>query len=864
MATEDDRNRDLIIANKQFTYIQDGSSGKVRVRVGPVKVSLSQTDCPVIWDDKKQEFKRLDSVSQAVLQPFVNVPEGHYVVLSNPALSSEAGVSEHPKDEYDGMMVSLQFGRTVNIPGPAHFALWPAQSAKVVEGHRLRSNEYLLVSVTNEEQARENWSKAVVKPQISTLESSGTGKESVTKEEGKSTQETTNPSVGSVADSEKVTMGQLLVVKGTEVAFYIPPTGLEVIADSTGKYVRDAVTLERLEYCILLDEKGTKEYLPGPAVVFPSPTQTFVTQQGSRKFKAIELNPQSGIHLKVIADYEENDVRYKAGEELILTGSEQAIYFPRPEHAIIKYDDREIHYAIAIPSGEARYVLNKQSGTVDLKKGPAMFLPDPREEVIVRRILDRPTVELWFPGNTKAVEINKHLQELADQEDVGFLADAEVRRTAVTRSAQRVSSEEVLGAAAHFGDEISRKTTYTPPRAITLDTKYDGAVTIEVWSGYAVLITNKTGKRDVVVGPAIRLLEYDESLMPMQLSTGKPKTTDRLYKTTYLLVSNNKVSDIILAETKDLCQVEIKVSYRVNFEGDDREKWFAVQNYVKLLTDHTRSLIGNAVKHVGIEEFNDHAIDIVRDTILGQPQEGGLRKGREFKENGMRIYDVEVFEVKIGDKDIAELLKGAQRATVQQALQIAGLERNLDARKREHNVLREIADLETQTELQELELDLIKARKRSDMDQEKAAMEGSLVNLKLTHREEMELLTQKIREINLEVEKAEADQELIIDKARLDQRLEELKAEGAAFVEKMNAVSPDFIAAIQAFSDKALTGEMAQSVSPLAILGGKNFTDVMSKVFVGTGLGTLFTDMVTRKTGGGNGETAVQTRGRDL
>ena len=58
--------------------------------------------------------------------------------------------------------------------------------------------------------------------------------------------------------AEEYFMGQLLVIKGTEVSFYVPPTGIEVIplGGKGGDYARDAVTLERLEYAILKDEDG--------------------------------------------------------------------------------------------------------------------------------------------------------------------------------------------------------------------------------------------------------------------------------------------------------------------------------------------------------------------------------------------------------------------------------------------------------------------------------------------------------------------------------------------------------------------------------------------------------------------------------
>src|SRR5690606_31933781 len=120
----------------------------------------------------------------------------------------------------------------------------------------------------------------------------------------------------------------------------------------------------RLEYCILLDENGNKRYIQGPDVVFPRPTETFVSIRGKRKFRAIELNENTGLYLKVIAPYEEDGVHYKVGDELFITGKDTMIYMPRTEHAIIKYGEQERHYGVAIPAGEARYVLDRQKGAI--------------------------------------------------------------------------------------------------------------------------------------------------------------------------------------------------------------------------------------------------------------------------------------------------------------------------------------------------------------------------------------------------------------------------------------------------------------------------------------------------------------------
>jgi major vault protein len=291
----------------------------------------------------------------------------------------------------------------------------------------------------------------------------------------------------------------------------------------------------------LLDEDGNKRYIKGPAVVFPKPTEAFVEKNGSRKFKAIELNEISGLYIKVIAPYEENGQSYKVGDELFITGRDQMIYFPRPEHAVIRYGEREVHHAVAIPAGEARYVLNRLTGQITLKKGPAMFLPDPRKEVIVRRVLDPKSVALWFPGNQEALEYNRRLMSLTRQKKgEEFVQDREARELLGVAEAGRAAAPAETVPEGFVGDEFTRRQQFSPPRTITLDTKYEGAVAINVWTGYAVLVVSRVGKRKVIVGPGAHLLEYFETLEPVELSTGTPKTDEQTMKTVYLRVLHTR------------------------------------------------------------------------------------------------------------------------------------------------------------------------------------------------------------------------------------------------------------------------------------------------------------------------------------
>ena len=801
MATDPRSQQDLVLAPGEYVFALDTTKGTVSVLIGPYQQGISGNATPVIWDGK--QFTRRQTYEE-VMQRFVNVQEGDYVEITNPSRDTK---NEHPIDGASNSLVELVFGRRVVIPGPAYFALWPRQSHKVIGGHQLRSNQYLLVRVYNDQEALANWEKAVIKK-------ASNGKEAEQ----------------AVAKPDQLTTGQLLIIKGTEISFYIPPTGIEVVADRNGSLVREAVTLERMEFCILKEERGEKRYVQGPDVVFPSPTETFVEINGEVKFKPIELTPISGLYIKVIADYKDaDDTEHKKGDELFITGAQQAIYYPRPEHNIIKYGDRTVHYAVAVPKGEGRYVLDREKGEVKLVKGPTMLLPDPRKEVIARRVLDQNQVVLWYPGNTKAVEINRQLK--SELEESGL--EAEARRI----DARSLSNRGERSADAFAGDALNRGTTYNQPRTITLDTKYDGAVGISPYPGFAVLVVNKSGDRAVVEGPAAILLEYDQSLMPMELSTGTPKTDSKTIKTVYLQVKNNRVSDkVIGVETKDLVPVDVTVAYRVNFEGDDPLSWFQVDNYVRHLTEHARSILRNAVKQVGIEEFYKNPIVIIRDAILGRPIDGTERKGLVFKENAMRVYDVDVLEIKIEDPGTADLLEGAQLEALRNTLQIAAKERELDKTKRIETAEREIASEKVTTEM---------AKTGLEIDQLKKQLEKSLTDLASRNKQEEERLKAEegrqgildaISASSLAREKSKKDQELAFTKQEIEQELAKLAQETKEIVERAGAVDDKLIAALQAFGDKEIMAKTAEAMAPLAIFRNSGVLEVFAGLLKGTPL----------------------------
>jgi major vault protein len=843
MANDAGRDRDLVLAPGEFAFVQDTTKGIVNVNVGPYKTSMAGTDQPVVWDREKLRFVRTE------LEPSIQrnrvAPEGFYLVLYNPA-SEES--KDQPREGSSSNQAPLNVGHRVNIPGPVNRPLWPGQMADVIRGHHIRSNQYLLAQVYNDVEASKNWHAAVVKP--AAVADSGTPPATPP------TPEAAAPAVPPVQPA-RFTPGQLMIIKGTDVSFFIPPTGIKVVPESEGQFVREAVTLERLEYCILLDEDGNKRFVQGPDVVFPEPTEQFVVKDNLRKFKAIELNETTGIYVKVIADYEDATGKHKAGDELFITGKEQAIYFQREEHSVIRYGEQTKHYAVAVPAGEGRYVLNRITGVITLVKGPRMLLCDPRTEVIVRRVLSQGTAALWYPNNSRVLQVNRELEE-AMGKTVDSASQYTASLTGPTLSSERGLQalnyvEETARASRQLaGDTFARGTKFTPPRTITLDTKYEGAVSVVVWTGYAVWVIPKTGERKVVVGPANVLLEYDETLAPLELSTGRPKSDGKLFRTAYLRVHNNKVSDLVAIETKDLVRVNMTLSYRVNFEGEDQTKWFAVENYVRLLTDHLRSKIRNAAKQVGIEEFYSNPISIVRDTVLGSVATGATgpanakRPGLTFEENNMRVYDVEVLEVKIDDPNVAGLLNAAQLLALKSAIQISQEEQQLATTLRSEELKRKTATALAETIVKNSEetkreltahLEVAVARVKSETEAERT---------RLIEQQGQSEVRSELNDADLSRKKAQDDARLAVRGAEIKLELSRILGESEEIVKRANSVSPALAAALSTFSDQALVEKISTSLAPMAAMSGFSAADILAKLFHGTPFEQVMSALGTR------------------
>lgn len=803
------RQRDLVLSINEFCFLQNKTNGSIKSHVGPLTMTISQQEALVVFNAKTKKFEETTDFEKAK-QLFTSAPEGWYIILKNPTTDGQ-----YPEvGKANTTPTTVKIGTKVNIPGPTTFALYPGQMAKTVRGHKLRSNQYLIARVYDADAAMKGMEQATI------IDAEGN--------------EATETKVN------QYFVGQLLVIKGTEVSFYIPPTGIEVVPQTPygDDYVRDAITLERLEYAILKDEDGEKRYVHGPAVVFPKPTETFVkAPKGGSIFRALELSPISGIYIKVIAEYEENGVKHPIGEELFITGNEQMIYYPRPEHAMIQYDGKYMHHAIAIPEGEGRYILNRLTGEIKTIRGPQMYLPDPRKEVVVKRKLTAKECSLIYPGNKEVMAYNEELNDSR----MSKMANRGMANKSLD-DVYSTSNQEATLAIFEANANISRGVSYTKPRTITLDTKFDGVVGVNVWTGYAINVVSKTGKREVVVGPQTRLLDYDETLEAMELSTGRPKTTDYLLSTAYLRVENNKISDLINVQTKDFVDVQIKVSYCVDFLEEYKDKWFSVENYVKYLCDRERSLMKREAKQHTIEDFYANVSDIVRRITLNESDNGEasdkkkpVRKGRLFKENGMLVHDVEVLSVSV-EANVARILNQHQEEMIRNTLELSDAEKKNEIAKKLADYEREEAELNSANKMHKLELQKVYEAEQLKNEEEFAKLRRAQTQAAKQAEADLQDIYDAIHRAKLERDKAIDDAKIATER-ELAAIEKSKQAAYAETVEKiMGAISEDLVAAMTSKANSEMTVEIAKNLSPYAMAKDQSVSSFVNELLKGTTL----------------------------
>lgn len=583
------------------------------------------------------------------------------------------------------------------------------------------------------------------------------------------------------------------------------------------RLVRNAVVLGEKEYCVIIDADGKREIKRGPARVFPGPYDTFmIAGSRNRVYDAYELLPTRALWLRVIAQIareglqrklphgyklEDGKANFHPGDEILLTGvstffvpfNEIEVLSPRSGQAVIGNDHASVFIeAIGIDQKSGIYVRDLATGEVRLVKGKQSYLVDPRKEVQIVRVVSPEQWNLWIACN-----------------------------------------------------ECRTKQATGP-------TKTPWALSVTVPPNTAVLATSATGQR-VIEGPCVTLLEYEESLQTLTLSTGTPKKDDTPIKTAFLRTVGNRISDIIMIETSDFVRIGIKVSYTVTFVPEHKNKWFNHENYIQFLVDHLRSIVRARCRTTSLPDLWPKVPQIVRDVILGVKEKEGARPGRLFAENGARVDEVEVLTAKIEDEAIAKLMTDAQSEAVKQQIGDRRAQDNLTSAKLRANVAREEATIneeshQRQAKLNELVADLAHRREmqviRDSEVREREKLTGQLTRQaeSLKAQLEREHTSRESQANGLRVMAgAEAEATRTRSEAELDakQKINALdialiNAKSAATVAEHNSVQKGLIEAMTALGDKAFLAQAAENMNLVSLIKGQNVVQILEGVLGNT------------------------------
>jgi hypothetical protein len=209
--------RKIPVTDRQFLWVQDDDKGEVILHVGPTMVSPTAAD-RVVVDDGNGGFREATTGQP---QRMVELSDSQYAVMFNPLADQLDGEGSNGKFK-QGRNESrpLRNGTRDMIPGPCSFFLRPGQRVEVRDAHELASNQYLVVKVYGDVDVGAPYYKITARSAaITTATAEDVSGASTTTLEG--------------AEPAELTRGQLIVIRGLDTQFYIPPTGVDVVPDLT-------------------------------------------------------------------------------------------------------------------------------------------------------------------------------------------------------------------------------------------------------------------------------------------------------------------------------------------------------------------------------------------------------------------------------------------------------------------------------------------------------------------------------------------------------------------------------------------------------------------------------------------------------
>lgn len=583
------------------------------------------------------------------------------------------------------------------------------------------------------------------------------------------------------------------------------------------------------------------ELMNGRKVVVPGPV-TFPLWPG-QKAKVIAGHELREDEYLIVRVYEQVDGDASPiGTEKIVKGSDTSFYVPRTGLEVVPHEKGYVRKALLLRKNMGLHMRVVKPFTA--KEGDQV---PPGVYASGQDIFLKEREGFFFP--TEQLEIVGEVQSIPIAEKEGIYV----------REIETGKISTVAGPTNFLPDPTKQELVprYLDPETAAL---YGiahhnplRAISIYIPPSTAVLVTAKN-KREMVQGPQTRILAYDEDLEVLTLSTGRPKSDDKLLPTCFLQTEGNKVSDVVRLKTADHVELEALLSYRVSFVTRSgataaetqagQESWFQVKNYVALLCDHLGSILRAAARTNSIEAFHANSTELLRTAILGKKAgavagEPEKRPGRRFDENGMFVYDVEVLDVRILDADVKKLLSDAQRSAIVSEVGRKQEEMRLANERVREEVNRQI--YEAQIVTLGKAVDLEKAKKENAV-----ARLGGVIDL--DRMEKVGRATNEAEALGIAstARSIAAEKEAELERNALEARV-------AAFEKQMGALAPELIATLKNLGNQSLAAELSKNLAPLAILGGDSVAEIAERLLSSLPIGTGDSD-IRRVLGNGSGK----------
>jgi hypothetical protein len=152
-------------------------------------------------------------------QRMISLSDSQYAVLYNPV--ADRRPEEGPNGNFKPARNEsrpLRNGTRNMIPGPCSFYLRPGQEVEVRDAHELASNQYLVVKVYGEVDKDAPYFQITARSAAITTATA---------------EDVLGDAKLPLAEREEVELkrGQLIVIRGLDTQFYIPPTGVDVVPD---------------------------------------------------------------------------------------------------------------------------------------------------------------------------------------------------------------------------------------------------------------------------------------------------------------------------------------------------------------------------------------------------------------------------------------------------------------------------------------------------------------------------------------------------------------------------------------------------------------------------------------------------------